>query len=65
MPPSRILFPGCTNNHMLQLMMELKGKLSHKLIKRARFGEQHFDETMNFLALEKNVRISLFLLDIY
>lgn len=57
--PCRILFPGRTNNHMLFLMMELKGKLSHKMIKKARFGELHFDDTMNFISVEKNVSFSL------
>ncbi|KAL8293237.1 hypothetical protein RQP46_000931 [Phenoliferia psychrophenolica] len=50
----KILFPGRTNNHMLALIMELKGKLTHKMIKKARFGEQHFDDSMNFISVEKN-----------
>ena len=57
----RILFPGRTNNHMLLLIMELKGKFLNKMVKKARFGDQHFDESANFVSLEKNVR-SLFLL---
>ncbi|CEQ39774.1 SPOSA6832_01308 [Sporobolomyces salmonicolor] len=52
----RILFPGRTNNHMLLLIMETKGKFQHKLIKKARFGDQHFDENLNFLSVEKNAR---------
>ena len=55
----RILFPGRTNNHMLQLMMELKGKLPHKLIRRGQFGLQHFDDaTLSFTTVDKNVRAS-------
>ncbi|GAA5990385.1 hypothetical protein JCM5350_003679 [Sporobolomyces pararoseus] len=50
----KILFPGRTNNHMLLLMMETKGKFQNKLIKKARFGDQHFDDNMNFLSHEKN-----------
>ncbi|GAA5919683.1 hypothetical protein JCM1841_005228 [Sporobolomyces salmonicolor] len=50
----KILFPGRTNNHMLLLIMETKGKFQHKLIKKARFGDQHFDENLNFLSVEKN-----------
>lgn len=50
----KILFPGRTNNHMLLLMMETKGKFQNKLVKKARFGDQHFDENMNFLSHEKN-----------
>ena len=33
-------------------MMEVKGKLSHRLIKKATFGEMHFDENNNFLSVE-------------
>ncbi|KAG0657226.1 U4/U6 small nuclear ribonucleoprotein prp4 [Rhodotorula mucilaginosa] len=50
----KILFPGRTNNHMLLLIMETKGKFNHKLIRKARFHDQHFDEQMNFLYTEKN-----------
>ncbi|GAA6061605.1 hypothetical protein JCM10212_000913 [Sporobolomyces blumeae] len=50
----KILFPGRTNNHMLLLMMETKGKFQNKVIKKARFGDQHFDENGNFLSVEKN-----------
>ncbi|BGP53647.1 U4/U6 small nuclear ribonucleoprotein prp4 [Rhodotorula sphaerocarpa] len=50
----KILFPGRTNNHMLLLIMETKGKFNHKLIRKARFHDQHFDENMNFLYTEKN-----------
>jgi len=39
---------------MLFLMMEVKGKLSHRLIKKSSLGEMHFDETMNFLSIEKD-----------
>ncbi|ORY75346.1 kinase-like domain-containing protein [Leucosporidium creatinivorum] len=45
----KILFPGRTNNHMLLLIMELKGKFNHKLLKKAKFTENHFDERLEFL----------------
>ena len=48
----KILFPGKTNNEMLKLMMELKGKISNKLLRKARFKDQHFDENFNFLYTE-------------
>ncbi|KAG8915823.1 U4/U6 small nuclear ribonucleoprotein prp4 [Tulasnella sp. 408] len=48
----KILFPGRTNNHMLLLMMELKGKISAKMIKKAKFGDVHFDEHGAFLSVE-------------
>jgi len=44
---------------MLLLMMETKGKFQNKIIKKARFGDQHFDENQNFLSHEKNVRSPL------
>ncbi|GJN88834.1 hypothetical protein Rhopal_001805-T1 [Rhodotorula paludigena] len=54
----KILFPGRTNNHMLLLIMETKGKFNHKLIRKARFHDQHFDENLNFLYVEKNDSVS-------
>ena len=50
----KILFPGRSNNHMLYLMMEVKGKLNHRMIKKSSLGEMHFDENMNFLSVEKD-----------
>lgn len=58
-PSRRILFPGRTNNHMLFLIMELKGKFNHKMLKKAKFHEQHFDERLEFLNVDKNVRNAL------
>lgn len=37
---------------MLLHMMELKGKVNHRMIKKAQFGNVHFDEGMNFLSCE-------------
>lgn len=45
----KILFPGKTNNEMLKLMMEIKGKMSHKMIRKGMFRETHFDSNFNFL----------------
>ncbi|GAA5883642.1 hypothetical protein JCM3774_005990 [Rhodotorula dairenensis] len=55
----KILFPGRTNNHMLLLIMETKGKFNHKLIRKARFHDRHFDESMNFLYTEKNDSVTV------
>ncbi|KNC74415.1 hypothetical protein SARC_13036, partial [Sphaeroforma arctica JP610] len=44
-----ILFPGKTNNDMLRLQMELKGKVSSKIIRKAAIRNEYFDENMNFL----------------
>lgn len=48
----KIMFPGHSNNQMLLLFMELKGKLPHKLIRRGMFHSQHFDEVCSFLCQE-------------
>ena len=45
----QILFPGRTNNEMLKLNMELKGKMSHKMVRKGMFRENHFDSSFNFL----------------
>ena len=45
----KILFPGKTNNQMLSLMMDLKGKIPNKVLKRGQFTNKHFDEELNFL----------------
>ncbi|UZJ56539.1 hypothetical protein CBS101457_005859 [Exobasidium rhododendri] len=50
----RILFPGKTNNHMLLLMQELKGKFSSKTIRKGRFARMHFDESNHFMSREKD-----------
>ncbi|EPY51341.1 CMGC/DYRK/PRP4 protein kinase Prp4 [Schizosaccharomyces cryophilus OY26] len=45
----QILFPGRSNNQMLRLMMECKGKFSHKMLKRSQFTFDNFDEDFNFI----------------
>ncbi|KAH9842435.1 kinase-like protein [Rhodofomes roseus] len=49
----KILFPGRSNNQMLLLMMELKGRFNSKMIKRARFGSMYFDELGAFQSVER------------
>jgi len=44
----KVLFPGRSNNDMLRLMMELKGKIPHKMIKSGMSWKQHFDENLDF-----------------
>ncbi|KAI8063563.1 kinase-like domain-containing protein [Gongronella butleri] len=52
---AKILFPGRNNNQMLKYMMELKGKFPNKMIRKAQFGDQHFDPSSNaFLSQEKD-----------
>ncbi|KAJ9480172.1 Non-specific serine/threonine protein kinase [Pseudozyma hubeiensis] len=48
----KILFPGRTNNHMLLLMQEVRGRFTTKQIRKSQFGEQHFDEANAFLSME-------------
>lgn len=51
----KILFPGRTNNQMLLHMMELKGRFNTKMIRKAKFGNVHFDEGAGvFLSVEKD-----------
>lgn len=48
----KILFPGRTNNQMLLHMMELRGRFNTKLIKKAQFGDVHFDEGGLFTSID-------------
>ena len=48
----KIMFPGHSNNQMLKLFMELKGKIPNKLIRKGQFRAQHFDDQCNFLSHE-------------
>ncbi|CAH8868889.1 unnamed protein product [Trichobilharzia szidati] len=45
----KIMFPGKTNNEMLRLMMEVKGRMPGRVIRRGMFRTQHFDEQCNFI----------------
>lgn len=48
----KIMFPGKCNNQMLKYFMDLKGKLSNKMIRKGAFRSQHFDSNNNFLYRE-------------
>ncbi|CRH00017.1 serine/threonine protein kinase, putative [Plasmodium relictum] len=50
----KILFPGKSNNHMIKLMMEYKGKFSHKMIKGGQFYSQHFNENLDFIYVDRD-----------
>lgn len=45
----KIMFSGKTNNEMLKLMMDYKGKMPNKMIRKGALRDQHFDENCNFL----------------
>ncbi|KHJ33686.1 putative serine-threonine protein kinase [Erysiphe necator] len=50
----KILFTGRTNNQMLRSIMDCRGKLTSKMLKRARFAHIHFDEMGNFRSVEQD-----------
>lgn len=50
----KILFPGRSNNQMLLLIQELKGKFTTRQIRKGKFSDQHFDESNTFLSQEKD-----------
>jgi len=50
----KILFPGRSNNQMLLLMMELKGRFNSRMIKKAKFGDMYFDELGGFDSVEQD-----------
>jgi len=44
----KILFQGRTNNDMIRLFMEVKGKIPHKIIKSGQLWKKHFDDNLDF-----------------
>lgn len=46
----RFLFDGESNNHMLKLIQEVRGGLSHKMIRQSKLSAGHFDTDYTFLA---------------
>merc|ERR1719379_3412125 len=44
----KILFRGKTNNDQLRRIMEIKGKIPGKLIKKGMLWKNHFDENLDF-----------------
>ncbi|VDM31542.1 unnamed protein product [Hydatigera taeniaeformis] len=45
----RIMFPGKTNNEMLRLIMETRGRIPNRVVRRGTLRHSHFDEQCNFL----------------
>jgi len=45
----KIMIPGKTNNDMLKIIMEYKGKIPNKIIRKGMCKDQHFDANLNFL----------------
>ena len=50
----KMMFPGKTNNDMLKLFMDLRGKIPNKLIKKAAIKDKHFDADFNFIYREQD-----------
>jgi len=50
----KIQFMGQSNNQMLKLIQEVKGKMPNKLIRKGFFSELHFDPDYDFLYKEKD-----------
>lgn len=44
----KILFPGTSNNDMLKTIMDYKGRIPNKMIRKGMFKDQHFDSSYNF-----------------
>lgn len=45
----KILFAGQSNNEMLKFMMDVKGKMPNRMVRKGMFKDQHFDSNYNFL----------------
>lgn len=63
----KILFSGQSNNQMLKFIMELKGKVPHKLIRKSMFKAQHFNANCDFLYREVDKvteRVSCVIVDV-
>lgn len=45
----KIMFPGRSNNHMLKLFTDVKGKYPNKLVRKSQFKDTHFDVNCNLL----------------
>jgi serine/threonine-protein kinase PRP4 len=48
----KILFPGRSNNQMLRLMIECRGRFPPKMLRRAQLVSSHFDDQLVFLSHE-------------
>ena len=50
----KILFPGRHNNEMLKLIMQVKGKIPSKILKRGQYTNLYFNDCDRFLSKEIN-----------
>ncbi|KAI9893387.1 MAG: U4/U6 small nuclear ribonucleoprotein prp4 [Vezdaea aestivalis] len=50
----KILFTGRTNNQMLRSIMECRGKISAKMLRKGEYAPHHFDEMLNFRSIDRD-----------
>lgn len=52
----RVMFPGRSNNEMLKLIMQTKGKIKAKMLKKSQFLDKYFNpqNTNIFMSLEED-----------
>jgi serine/threonine-protein kinase PRP4 len=48
----KILFPGRNNNEMMKLIVQTKGEISTRILKKGEYSNNYFTENGNFLSLE-------------
>lgn len=48
----RVMFPGKSNNEMLKLMMDLRGKIPNRIIRKGLLKDKHFNGDGNFMYQE-------------
>lgn len=53
-----ILFAGSSNNHMLKCIMDVRGKFSHKQLKKGKLTSKYFDENLDFNSEQIDPRTS-------
>lgn len=51
-----ILFAGSSNNHMIKCIMDVRGKFSHKQLRKSKFADKYFDENLDFKSEEVDPR---------
>eukprot|EP00916_Digyalum_oweni_P013814 GHVL01022624.1.p1 GENE.GHVL01022624.1~~GHVL01022624.1.p1 ORF type:complete len:677 (-),score=100.16 GHVL01022624.1:1373-3403(-) len=50
----KVLFQGRSNNEMLKIMMEVKGKFAHKMIRAGILAKQHFNDNLDFMYVSQD-----------
>jgi serine/threonine-protein kinase PRP4 len=45
-----VMFPGGSNTEMLNLIIEIKGKINSKMLRKGEYTSKHFDEQQRLLS---------------